>query len=56
MFGKARLLLISECPGGSQHLHPGALHPLKRLSGYRLIISLYLLIVKTNKEKLARYE
>nr|DAZ43189.1 MAG TPA: hypothetical protein [Caudoviricetes sp.] len=32
-------------------LHPGALHPLKHLSGYRLIISLYLLIVKTNKNK-----
>nr|DAQ97382.1 MAG TPA: hypothetical protein [Caudoviricetes sp.] len=28
------------------------MHPLKYLSGYRLIISLYLLIVKTNKKKL----
>nr|DAF82148.1 MAG TPA: hypothetical protein [Bacteriophage sp.] len=33
------------------YLRPGALHPLKYLSGYRLIISLYLLIVKTNKNK-----
>nr|DAG15460.1 MAG TPA: hypothetical protein [Caudoviricetes sp.]DAR56928.1 MAG TPA: hypothetical protein [Caudoviricetes sp.] len=33
MSGKARLLSISECPGGSRHLHPGALHPLKYLSG-----------------------
>nr|DAM06444.1 MAG TPA: hypothetical protein [Caudoviricetes sp.]DAU23831.1 MAG TPA: hypothetical protein [Caudoviricetes sp.] len=33
MSGKAKLLLISECPGGSWSLHPGALHPLKHLSG-----------------------
>nr|DAF91451.1 MAG TPA: hypothetical protein [Siphoviridae sp. cti6K1]DAW57890.1 MAG TPA: hypothetical protein [Caudoviricetes sp.] len=33
MSGKVRLLLISECPGGSRHLRPGALHPLKCLSG-----------------------
>nr|DAX07024.1 MAG TPA: hypothetical protein [Bacteriophage sp.] len=30
MSGKAKLLLISECPGGSRNLHPGALHLLNR--------------------------
>nr|DAP31700.1 MAG TPA: hypothetical protein [Caudoviricetes sp.] len=33
MSGKAKLLLISRCPGGRRHLRPGALHPLKYLSG-----------------------
>nr|DAR57073.1 MAG TPA: hypothetical protein [Caudoviricetes sp.] len=33
MSGKAKRLSISECPGGSRHLRPGALHPLKYLSG-----------------------
>ncbi len=32
--GKAALLTPSR---GSRHLHPGALHPLKHFSGYRLI-------------------